>query len=149
MRLVTYQSREGPRVAGLRDGFLVDLIRPQDEAIMRLGARHTIGDSDDDLHGAPIHGLKWLLNVPRFEAVAMAGDGYAVRLITIDPRAFALHKLWVSRQPDRDPLKRPRDRAQARAASALARSHLGLELDDDALSGLPRDVRALAGDLAD
>ena len=131
------------------DGFLVDLIRPQDQTFTREGARQTIGESDDDLHGAPIEGRKWLLNVPRFEAVAMAEDGYAVRLVTIDPRAFALHKLWVASRPDRDPLKRPRDRAQAHASSALARSHLGLELDDDALLGLPMAVRSLASEITD
>lgn len=132
-----------------RDGFLVDLIRPQNEDVMRADVRHTIGESTDDLHGVPIHGLTWLLNVPRFEAIAMAEDGYAVRLMTIDPRAFAFHKLWVSRQPDHDPLKRPRDLAQAKVASALASSHLGLQLDDEALSGLPRELRGLATELTD
>ncbi len=131
-----------------RDGFVVDLIRPLDERVMNAKDRCTIGESDDDLHGVPIEGLKWLLNVPRFEAVAMAEDGYAVRLVTVDPRAFALHKLWVAGRQDRDPLKRPRDRAQARAAADLARRWLGLGLDDEALSGLPREVRALANVLA-
>lgn len=98
--------------------------------------------------GVPIDGLTWLLNVPRFEAVAMAEDGYAVRLMTVDPRAFALHKLWVAGREDRDPLKRPRDRAQARAAADLARRWLGLELDDEALLGLPKAVRGLADALA-
>lgn len=130
-----------------RDGFIVDLIRPLDERVMAAGARRTIGESDEDLHGVPIDGLTWLLNVPRFEAVAMAEDGYAVRLMTVDPRAFALHKLWVAGREDRDPLKRPRDRAQARAAADLARRWLGLELDDEALSGLPKEVRGLAGAL--
>ncbi len=126
---------------------LVDLIRPADSTLARSGARRTLGESEDDLHGAPIDGLQWLLNVPRFEAVAMAEDGYAVRLVTVDPRAFALHKLWVSTRPDRDPLKRPRDRAQARAAASLASTYLGLSLEDEALSGLPEAVRAHAGEL--
>jgi hypothetical protein len=130
--------------ASNRDGYLVDLIRPLDEHVMRSGARRTIGESDDDLHGVPIEGLGWLLNVPRFEAVAMAEDGYPVRIVTVDPRAFALHKLWVADRQDRDPLKRPRDRAQARVAAELGRRWLGLQLDDDALSGLPKDVRAMA-----
>jgi hypothetical protein len=131
-----------------RDGFIVDLIRPLDKRVMNAGDRHTIGDSDDDLHGVPIEGLEWLLNVPRFEAVAMAEDGYALRIVTVDPRAFALHKLWVAGRQDRDPLKRPRDRAQACAAADLARRWLGLGLDDEALSGLPKEVRALADVLA-
>lgn len=141
--------RAGDFGAYNRDGFVVELVRPEDSAVMRPGARRTIGESDDDLHGAPIQGLQWLLSAPRFEAVAMAEDGYAARMVTIDPRAFALHKLWIARQPNRDPIKRPRDRAQAMAAAALARSYLGLELDDGALSGLPREVRTLADDLTE
>lgn len=131
-----------------RDGFFVDLIRPQDDTIMQPDARLTIGESDEDLHGAPVQGLGWLLNVPRFEAVAMAEDGYSVRLVTINPRAFALHKLWISRLADRDPLKRPRDRAQAEATFDLARTYLGLDLDDDALSALPTQLRALTSELS-
>lgn len=111
---------------------------------MRSVARRTIGESDDDLHGVPIDGRGWLLNVPRFEAVAMAEDGYPVRIVTVDPRAFALHKLWVADRQDRDPLKRPRDRAQARVAVELGRRWLGLQLDDGALSALPKEVRAMA-----
>lgn len=132
-----------------RDGFLVDLIRPQDVNVMRPDVRRTLGESADDLHGAPIQGLTWLLNVPRFEAITIAEDGHAVRMITIDPRAFALHKLWVSRQPDRDPLKRPRDQAQAKAASTLSSKYLGLRLNDEALSGLPLKLRELVVDLTD
>ncbi len=30
-----------------------------------------------------------------------------------DPRAFALHKAWLSERPDREPVKKSRDRAQA------------------------------------
>ena len=41
-----------------------------------------------------------------------------------DPRAFALHKFWLSGQPDREPLKKQRDRGQALAVAQLVIQHL-------------------------
>ncbi len=36
-----------------------------------------------------------------------------------DPRAFALHKLWLAGQPDRNPLKKRRDENQGLAVAQL------------------------------
>ena len=108
------------------------------------GGRATIGDRADDLRPAPIHGLEWLVSAPRFEAVTMGGDGYPVRLVTPDPRAFVLHKLWVADRPDRDPVKRPRDKSQATAVADLCHRYLRLPFDDGELQALPQHLRALA-----
>ena len=70
-----------------------------------------------------------------------------MRMATIDPRAFALHKLWLAQQPQRDPVKAARDRAQAQVAWRLASTFLGLKLAGDELRGLPASMRALAPDL--
>ena len=45
--------------------------------------------------------------------------GFPLRIVAPDPRAFAVHKLWLSRRLDRDPLKKTRDAAQAKAVAAL------------------------------
>jgi hypothetical protein len=37
-------------------------------------------------------------------------DGSPARIVAPDPRWFALHKLWMSAQAKRNPLKRPKDR---------------------------------------
>src|SRR3546814_6159420 len=37
------------------------------------------------------------------------------RIVAPDPRWFALHKLWMSEQAKRNPLKRPKDRKQGLA----------------------------------
>ena len=47
-----------------------------------------------------------------------------VRMNTADPRAFALFKLWMADQPDREPRKRIRDATQARILVDLINSHL-------------------------
>jgi hypothetical protein len=137
-----------PRAAGdfraiNADGYYIDLVRPEDEEAMR-GGRATIGDRPDDLRPAPIHGLEWLVSAPRFEAVTMGGDGYPVRLVTPDPRAFVLHKLWVADRSDRDPLKRSRDKSQATAVADLCHRYLRLPFDDEELQALPEHLRALA-----
>ena len=41
-----------------------------------------------------------------------------------NPRAFALHKAWLSGQPTRKPLKRPCDIEQARAIGVLRKDAL-------------------------
>ena len=46
------------------------------------------------------------------------------RMNTVDPRAFALFKLWMSDQSDREPGKRIRDASQARIVVDLINSYL-------------------------
>ena len=140
----SFQTR-GPRDfrAFNGDGFWVDLIRPEDKRFLASTARDTLGEREDDLHGSPIRGLQWLVSAPRFERVAVGADGYPVRLVTVDPRAFALHKLWLSQQAGRDPVKRQRDVAQAVAVAALCRTHLALPFESEALRALPLSLRRL------
>lgn len=74
---------------------------------------------EDDLVPSEVPGLQWLINAPKLETVAVDEDGQPVPFRVPDPRAFALHKAWLSRQPTREPVKKPRDLAQARAVAQL------------------------------
>jgi hypothetical protein len=117
-------------------GYFVDVIRPM--------SKDEITADEYDLGGlipAAIDGLKWLVNSPRFEATAIGEDGMPVWMSCIDPRAFALHKLWVSRQPGREAIKRRRDESQARAVAHIAQL-LGLKFDPKELSALPSQLFA-------
>jgi hypothetical protein len=114
--------------ASNRDGYLVDLA--------------------DDLEGAAIFGLGWLINSPKMEAIVIDERGYPVRMAVIDPRAFALHKAWLSSKDDRDALKRKRDFEQAKAAAVIATQYLQLPFDDaQALAALPKQLRNLAPEI--
>jgi hypothetical protein len=129
-----------------RDGYYVDLIRPKERDILRSKAPDTLSDLAEELHGSPIAGLSWLVNAPKFAAVAVADDGYPVPLVCPDPRVFALHKAWISRDVRRDPRKKGRDVEQAKTAADIASSRLGMSFDDaSALSVLPTSIRALRG----
>ncbi len=114
--------------AGNDDGYLVDLIRPAE-------------NNEMDLEAAAIMGLQWLINAPRFEQIAIAEDGYPVRICCIDPRAFALYKRWLAYEADnREPAKRNRDKAQSKAAATLAKKHLNLKFNKKELSALPMSL---------
>lgn len=64
---------------------------------------------------------EWLLNGTFVDHVVCARDGSPARIVAPDPRWFALHKLWMSDQEKRNPLKRPKDRKQGeRLLNAIA-----------------------------
>ncbi|WP_068634753.1 GSU2403 family nucleotidyltransferase fold protein [Thauera butanivorans] len=90
-------------------GFMVDLVIPERD--LRDAAEVTFGQND--LVAVEIPNLHWLVNAPKYDAVAVAADGRPVMMRVPDPRAFALHKAWLSERPDREPVKKSRDRAQA------------------------------------
>jgi hypothetical protein len=130
--------------AANRDGYLVDLIRPEAKNVFRDDLPTALSDLPEGLEGAAIFGLEWLINSPRLEAVAIDERGYPVRLVAIDPRAFALHKAWVSRREDREQLKAVRDMEQAKAAASIATRYLKKSFDSPDLSALPNALRELA-----
>ena len=130
-----------------REGFIVDLICPGDRNFMLAELREKLGESSKDLHGAPIGGLEWLINAPKTEQVVIGEDGYPLRMWCVDPRVYALHKAWIAEKDDRDPVKRVRDRAQAKLVAMIATKYLGLDIDGDDLSALPENLRAQAANL--
>ena len=125
--------------ASNREGFMVELIRPAD----RLASRtRGIRNPDADFGTAEIWKLQWIVEAPRMTVAAIAEDGLPVQLEVPDPRYFAAHKFWLSGRGDRDPLRRARDIAQAKAVAELVGSHLpGMHLDDRSLASLPSDLR--------
>jgi hypothetical protein len=65
-----------------------------------------------------------------------------------DPRVWAVHKLWLSRRPDRQPIKRQRDATQAEAVGALVATYLThLPFEAEHLRMLPKDLMAEASPL--
>jgi hypothetical protein len=73
----------------------------------------------------------------------IADNGFPVRFVVPEPRVFALHKLWVSLQPTRDPIKRKRDFRQAEAVAQLSLDYFNLRFDDPAIKALPAALTAM------
>jgi hypothetical protein len=105
-----------------RDGYMVDLIKPLPKKIMQKELDR-IG-SPGDLKAVEIRNLHWLISSPKFSQIVIGDDGMPAPMIVPDPRAFALHKFWLSNQDDREPVKKKRDRGQAIAVGKLVVEHL-------------------------
>lgn len=132
-----------------RDGYIVDLITPAPKDPMLSRGRKRIGSEAGDLTAVEIEGLNWLVNAPKITEIVMDQRGYPASMIVPDPRAFALHKFWLSKRDDRNPAKRRRDEAQAGLIVGLLAKHLPhLRFDDPALAALPRALRDEAARLA-
>ncbi|AMD02380.1 GSU2403 family nucleotidyltransferase fold protein [Halomonas chromatireducens] len=103
-------------------GYMIDLITQAAEVMAMNDFEHHL--EAGDLKPVGIDSLKWAIASPRFEAVVFDERGMPLRLSTVDPRAFVLHKHYVSQRSDREPIKRHRDEAQAQLIATL----LGNEL---------------------
>ncbi len=117
--------------ASNRDGFVVDLVRPMRNPPWR-NERSSLADPEADLDA---------VQIAAFNAVAVDQRGFPLRIVAPDPRAFAVHKLWLSRRLDRDPVKSRRDAAQAKAvASLVARFLPHLPFRAEELRSFPKTV---------
>jgi hypothetical protein len=120
-------------------GYLVDLIRqmptpPWIDEPDRMGGER-------DLVATDIWNMKWLLNAPRVETLAIAVNGTVFPITAPDPRAYCAFKYWLSQSDERDPQKKSRDLAQAKAVYAVIHERLPhLDKDWFALKSIPRDV---------
>lgn len=130
------------------DGYIVELICPEDPNFLRSQEKVAVSDVAGDLEPMPIEGLQWLINTPKTEEIVIGEDGVPLTMVCVDPRVFALHKMWVSKQASRNALKRRRDESQAKAVAAICQSHLQLSFQSKDLTALPDSVRAFASEFS-
>jgi hypothetical protein len=103
-----------------------------------------------DLRAADIENLDWYLSAPKLRRIIIGEDGFPAPFTVPDPRVFALHKLWLSKQAGRDPLKRPKDREQAFLVAELVvryMPHSRFSMRE--LRMLPLEVAQLSSELLD
>ena len=102
-----------------KDGYEVDFIRRNSDVNpARFSAL------DDDFWVVKARNADWLLSAPKFKAMVVGVNGQMANMNTVDPRAFALFKLWMAEQNDREYGKRLRDAAQAKAVISLINERL-------------------------
>ncbi len=129
-----------------KDGFMVDFITQDRGLTTSAPAKMT----SDDLAAVDMPNLEWLANAPRIEQVVISASGQPVMMPAPDPRAFALHKAWLSQQIDREPVKKQRDLNQAQMLGRCLREFLpNFSLEPQAIAKmkyLPKDMieRSLA-----
>ncbi len=84
---------------------------------------------------------EWLLKGRFVDHAVVARDGSPARIVAPDPRWFALHKLWLSTQDSRNPLKRDKDRRQGNAVlNAVDEAMPHYRLDDAFQAELPPEL---------
>jgi hypothetical protein len=126
-------------------GYMVDLVKPEPKSIL-IKENRQIGDTAD-LMAAEIKNLHWLVSAPKFSQVIIGDDGYPATMVAPDPRAFAIHKLWLSKQTDREPAKRKRDLSQAFAVFRLILQYLTqFQFKPEELRMFPKAVRDKAAE---
>ena len=83
---------------------------------------------------------------PHISVIILDESGVPLRTSVPDPRAFALHKYWVSRRLDRDPMKARRDEQQAHAVAGLIVDYLPAFNFSEAryLGSIPSSLREIA-----
>ncbi|MDI6688065.1 MAG: GSU2403 family nucleotidyltransferase fold protein [Desulfobacterales bacterium] len=95
----------------------------------------------DDLEAAEIRNIKRLISFPKFSQVIIEDDGYPALLVAHDPRAFALHKLWLSEQADREPVKKQRGHHQRLAVVQFIIQYLPqYQFNTSEILMFPKDV---------
>ncbi len=86
---------------------------------------------------------EWLLLGTPVDRVVVCRDGLPARIVAPDPRWFALQKLWMSEQPKRNSLKRPKDLKQGMALlDAVAEAMPQYPLDGAFEALIPEELRA-------
>ncbi len=122
-----------------RDGYMVDLVKPEPREILIKEVRQIGGIGD--LEAAEIRNLQWLAASPKFKHTVIGDDGYPANIVVPDPRAFALHKLWLSAQHDRQPIKRKRDHNQALAVCEAVLAYLPMyKFNQKELRMFPKEI---------
>ena len=120
-----------------QDGFMVDLIG-QDKGMLATKPQPL---AKGDLEIMEVPNLEWLANAPRLDQVVIAANGAAVMMPVPDPRAFAIHKAWLSHQTNREPVKKQRDLNQALMVIDLVREYLpNLPFEENGMRYFPKSV---------
>jgi hypothetical protein len=118
----SFRALPGPGLAVINQhGFLLKCLRPP---VARSPQKFTVKDAKEALVPAESGDLAALVSAPKFSQVVIGHRGDPVTMVVPDPRALALHKLWLSQQEDRGPARRLRDRRQALALAELILRYL-------------------------
>lgn len=89
-----------------------------------------------------LEGQEWLLMGKPVNTVLIDFEGWPVHIAAPDPRYFALHKLWLSKRPERDAAKRVKDERQGKALlEAIGQYMDQYPLDHEFAENLPDALR--------
>jgi hypothetical protein len=104
------------------DGFEVDIIR----RTAKDGDPHPLrmSPSEDDLWAVQVGSGEKMVAGRKFQQLVVAASGQMAMMQTLHPLDFVRIKTALSSNPQRDPLKRPKDKLQAGVVQSLWDSYL-------------------------
>lgn len=137
----SFELGEGKSSAANAQGYMIDLIKRRPPSFFDDHEKQQLTDNPDDFWASKIRNMDWLLSAPRFKQVIVGTNGKMAEMVTVDPRAFALYKVHLAQKDDRDPIKAPRDIAQAKAVYNLIQEKLP-HLNFDRIQYLPERLRS-------
>ncbi|MBI3285084.1 MAG: nucleotidyltransferase domain-containing protein [Burkholderiales bacterium] len=137
----TFELDEVKTRASNDQGYMIDLIKRRPVSLFDDREKQQLLDNHpDDFWASKIRNMDWLLSAPKFKQVIVGSSGKMAEMITVDPRAFALYKVYLAQKEDRDPIKAPRDIAQAQSVYHLVQERMPL-LSFDSIRYLPESLR--------
>ena len=97
---------------------------------------------NDQISPMVITGQQWLHQGRAVTRVVFDSKLLPAKIVAPDPRMFALHKMWLSQQPERNPLKRTKDAKQALAVMETVVTRMPhYPMDDTFVAQLPAPLR--------
>lgn len=137
----TFELQKGNEYSAANSqGYMIDLIKRRPESLYDDKEHSQLIANPDDFWAAKIKNMDWLLSSPKFRQVVVGANGRMAEMVTVDPRAFVFYKVWLSQKEDRDPMKKPRDLAQARAVYSLIQDRFP-QLSFDKIHVFPEKMR--------
>jgi hypothetical protein len=118
----SYERLRSKYRASNNQGFLIDLIKPEPQPPWK-SEPETIGDKND-LVASPIASQRWIVSSKKITQIVIGEDGFPAPMVVPDPRAFVIHKRWLSHQIDREKIKALRDEKQALILAELIQNYL-------------------------
>jgi hypothetical protein len=138
----TFELQAGSEYRAVNSsGYMVDLIKRRSKSLFDDKEPQQLVKNEADFWAAKIVNMDWLLSAPRFSQVVVGVNGGMTEMLTVDPRAFVLYKIYLSRKEDRDPVKKPRDVAQARVLFNLIQDRLP-HLAFEKIQSMPERLRS-------
>ncbi len=103
-----FRNEEQKESAMNGQGFSIDFLRREEAE--KFTDAFSISGAEGDIYPVKAKRSNRFLGSPSFEQVVIAVDGSMTLIRTIDPKTFMEFKEWMSGVPDREVLKRNRDK---------------------------------------
>jgi hypothetical protein len=116
------QNEQIPYAFSNKDQVTIEIINPHSKSIKFANSK--ADPFFDEIIKLEINKIEWLENSRLFESEIIATNGKMAKMTTIHPLDFAVYKIWLSIQKDRNPYKSRRDKMQSFLVTKLIQKYM-------------------------